>query len=144
MHFQVPEYIPRNIILLIRTICVPWLTANSLSMCYQQNKLLKNGSFLISLCLIRGGESTTDMASHILSDLVSYFTLDEINIDNWVFKLFYKVSTILCMVGASIGVAQSYFGKPISCQFSTIDQELANDYCWMHGSAYIPPEYQVF
>ena len=99
---------------------------------------------MISLCLIRGGESTTEMASHILSDLVSYFTLDEINIDNLVFKLFYKVSTILCMVGASIGVAQSYFGKPISCQFSTIDQELANDYCWMHGSAYIPPEYQVY
>ena len=83
------------------------------------------------------------MASHILSDLVAYFTLDEINIDNWVFKLFYKVSTIICMVGAMVGVAQTYFGKPISCQFSTIDQELANDYCWMHGSAYIPPEYQV-
>ena len=95
------------------------------------------------MSLIHGGGSTTDMASHILSDLVSYFTLDEINIDNWVFKLFYKVSTILCMLGASIGVAQSYFGKPISCQFTTIDQELANDYCWMHGSAYIPPEYQV-
>ena len=84
------------------------------------------------------------MASHILSDLVAYFTLDEINIDNWVFKLFYKVSTIICMVGAMVGVAQTYFGKPISCQFSTIDQELANDYCWMHGSAYIPPEYQVY
>ena len=79
-----------------------------------------------------------------MSDLVAYFTLDEINIDNWVFKLFYKVSTIICMVGAMVGVAQTYFGKPISCQFSTIDQELANDYCWMHGSAYIPPEYQVY
>ena len=46
------------------------------------------------------------MAQHLLSDLVSYFTLDEINIDNWTFKLYYKVSTILCMLGASIGVAQ--------------------------------------
>jgi hypothetical protein len=52
--------------------------------------------------------------AHLLSDLVSYFTLDEINIDNWVFKLYYKVSTILCMLGASIGVAQGYFGKPIT------------------------------
>ena len=52
--------------------------------------------------------------AHLLADLVSYFTLDEINIDNWVFKLYYKVSTVLCMLGASIGVAQGYFGKPIT------------------------------
>ena len=37
--------------------------------------------------------------AHLLSDFVAYFTLDEINIDNWVFKLYYKVSTILCMLG---------------------------------------------
>ena len=42
------------------------------------------------------------MASHILSDLVAYFTLDEISIDNWVFKLFYKVSTNICMVGTIV------------------------------------------
>jgi len=80
--------------------------------------------------------------AHLLADLVSYFTLDEINIDNWVFKLYYKVSTVLCMLGASIGVAQGYFGKPITCQFNGINSELADDFCWMHGSAYIPPEYQ--
>ena len=58
------------------------------------------------------------MAHHLLSDLVSYFTLDEINIDNVVFKLYYKVSTVICMLGATIGVAQSYFGKPITCSFN--------------------------
>jgi len=80
--------------------------------------------------------------AHLLADLVSYFTLDEINIDNWVFKLYYKVSTVLCMLGASIGVAQGYFGKPITCQFNGINSELADDFCWMHGSSYIPSEYQ--
>ena len=50
----------------------------------------------------------------------------------------------MTLTGASIGVAQSYFGKPISCQFSgDVNQDLANDYCWMHGSAYIPTQYQV-
>ena len=83
------------------------------------------------------------MASHILSDLVSYFTLDEINIENWVFKLYYKVSTVLCMMGTLVGVAQTYFGKPISCDFNGNFQEVASDYCWMHGSAYIPVQYQV-
>ena len=35
---------------------------------------------------------------------------DEINIDNWTFKLFYKVSCGLCIMGATIGVATQYFG----------------------------------
>ena len=80
------------------------------------------------------------MAQHLLSDLVNYFTIDEINIDNIVFKLYYKVSTVLCMLGASIGVAQAYFGKPISCEHGG---DLVNDYCWMHGGSYFPQEYQV-
>ena len=88
-------------------------------------------------------QGITIMASHILSDLVSYFTLDEINIENWVFKLYYKVSTVLCMMGTLVGVAQTYFGKPISCDFNGNFQEVASDYCWMHGSAYIPVQYQV-
>ena len=51
--------------------------------------------------------------SRLLSDLANYITIDEINIDNWTFKLFYKVSSALCMVGATIGVATQYFGDPI-------------------------------
>ena len=94
--------------------------------------------FLLELPLV-GLERDTAMAQHLLSDLVSYFTIDEINIDNLVFKLFYKVSTVLCMLGASIGVAQAYFGKPISCDFG---DDLYNDYCWMHGGSYFPQEYQ--
>jgi len=80
--------------------------------------------------------------AHLLRDLVSYFTLDEINIDNWTFKLFYKVSTVICMTGATVGIASQYFGDPISCQFEGIDSSLAQDYCWIHGSSYIPAEFQ--
>ena len=29
--------------------------------------------------------------AHMLKDLVDYFKLEEINIDNWTFKLYYKV-----------------------------------------------------
>jgi len=81
--------------------------------------------------------------AHLLQNLKDYFVLDEINIDNWTFKLFYKVSCALCMVGASIGVATQYFGDPISCEFQGINSDLAQDYCWIHGSSYIPPQYQA-
>ena len=32
--------------------------------------------------------------AHMLKDLVDYFKLEEINIDNWTFKLYYKVFCI--------------------------------------------------
>ena len=51
--------------------------------------------------------------AHLLASLKDYFELEETNIDNWAFKLFYKVSCGLCMVGATIGVASQYFGEPI-------------------------------
>lgn len=35
-----------------------------------------------------------------------------------------------------------YFGEPISCDFKGVDVEMATDYCWIHGSSYIPREYQ--
>jgi len=81
--------------------------------------------------------------AHLLSDLANYFTLDEVNIDNWTFKLYYKVSMVICMAGATVGIASQYFGDPISCEFQGISSDLAQDYCWIHGSSYIPPQYQA-
>ena len=51
--------------------------------------------------------------AHLLADFVNYFKLDEINIDNWTFKLFYKVSALICMVGTTVSIASRYFGNPI-------------------------------
>ena len=31
-----------------------------------------------------------------------------------------------------------YFGDPINCDFKGLDKNMANDYCWIHGSPYIP------
>jgi len=81
--------------------------------------------------------------AHLLTDLANYFKLDEINIDNWTFKLYYKVSFIVCMTGTTVSIASQYFGDPVSCDFQGINQDLAQDYCWIHGSSYIPGEYQA-
>ena len=51
--------------------------------------------------------------AHLLSDLANYFNLEETNIDNWTFKLYYKVSMVICMTGATVGIATQYFGDPI-------------------------------
>ena len=79
---------------------------------------------------------------HLVADIVKHFTFDDVNIDNWVFKLFYKGSFILFLMGSMVGILSQYFGEPINCDFKGIDSEMASDYCWIHGSSYIPPEYQ--
>ena len=51
--------------------------------------------------------------AHLLVNLKDYFEFDEINIDSWTFKLYYRFSCALCMLGATVGVASQYFGNPI-------------------------------
>jgi len=80
--------------------------------------------------------------AHLMHDLASWFKLDEIDIDNWMFKLYYRASALLCMTGATVGIATQYFGDPISCEFQGINSDLAQDFCWIHGTSYIPPQYQ--
>ena len=58
--------------------------------------------------------------AHLLSDLAHYFKLDETNIDNWTFKLFYKGSSVICMLGATVGIATQYFGDPIRLLFPPV------------------------
>ena len=42
-----------------------------------------------------------------------------------------------------VGILSQYFGDPINCDFKGLDKHMANDYCWIHGSPYIPHgEYQ--
>jgi len=80
--------------------------------------------------------------AHLVGDLAKYFQIDEINIDNWYFKLFYKGCTLVYFIGSMVGLLSQYFGDPINCDFSGVDSQLASDYCWIHGSGYIPRKYQ--
>ena len=56
-----------------------------------------SGALLLSSGLRRGGWRRCSWVvgmAHMLKDLVDYFKLEEINIDNWTFKLYYKVFCI--------------------------------------------------
>lgn len=60
------------------------------------------------------------------------FTWDEIDIDNWHWKLYSKVSAALCMLSAAICICSTYFGNAIDC-YGTEDKFITQ-YCWVHGS----------
>jgi hypothetical protein len=80
--------------------------------------------------------------AHLVGDIAKYFKIEEIDIDNIVFKLFYQGCVIVFFTGSMVGVMSQYFGEPINCDFKGIDGELASDFCWIHGSSYIEPQYQ--
>ena len=80
--------------------------------------------------------------AHLVGDIAKYFKIEEIDIDNLVFKLFYQGCVIVFFTGSMVGVMSQYFGEPINCDFKGIDGELASDFCWIHGSSYIPQQYQ--
>ena len=81
--------------------------------------------------------------AHLVEDITKYFQFEDLDIDNWNFKLCSKGCVILFFAGSMVGVMSQYFGEPIQCDFKGIDGETAKDFCWIHGSSYIPPEFQV-
>ena len=62
------------------------------------------------------------MALELLRSAKGIFKTDELTTDNAVFKLHYRV-TVAILIGSSlVGVAKQYFGDPINCQVSYVDE----------------------
>ena len=78
------------------------------------------------------------MLGDFVGEIVKYFQFDNTNIDNLVYKLFYKGCFILFLIGSTVGLLGQYFGDPIICNFSESIRDLANNYCWIHGQFHIP------
>ena len=59
------------------------------------------------------------MALEVFSSIRYFLKPEDISIDNWIFKLHYRVSVALMLGSSAIGVAKQYFGDPINCQVSS-------------------------
>ena len=83
------------------------------------------------------------MALDLLKSAKSILKIDDLTIDNIVFKLHYRV-TVAILVGSSlVGVAKQYFGDPINCQTSSgVSSAVLDDYCWIHSTFHVRAEYQ--
>ena len=69
--------------------------------------------------------------AELVSSVVKYLTVKETNIDNLVFKLYYKFTFVLLFASSVLLHLTQFFGDPITCNFG---KEYAEDYCWIHGS----------
>ena len=72
--------------------------------------------------------------AELVGTVVKYLTVKETNIDNFVFKLFYKFTFILLFTSSVLLHLTQFFGDPIDCSFAGGNSDFVEDYCWIHGS----------
>ena len=83
------------------------------------------------------------MAADLLSAVKGHFKFDDIESDNWVFKLYYKISFGICLAGSILCVASAYVGNPITCDHKNVPSlDVVHQYCWLHGTYTIDRRYQ--
>ena len=75
------------------------------------------------------------MASALIAELTSRFSLDGVDIDNWTFKFYSRVTVGIFMMAAAASTASSYGGDAIKCMSGTSYDE---SYCWLHGTSHLP------
>lgn len=60
------------------------------------------------------------MALDLLSSVRYLLKSEDISIDNWIFRLHYRITVLILLTSSAVGVAKQYFGDPINCQVSGV------------------------
>lgn len=73
-----------------------------------------------------------------------FFEVNQISIDNWSFKCFYKITTSILLTCSLMSTTKQFFGEPIQCDLRDggVNQGVLNSYCWMYSTFNIPPSFQ--
>lgn len=76
----------------------------------------------------------------------AFLEINQISIDNWSFKLFYKATTSILIACSILVVSTQFFGSPIQCDAgsasSGVEKDVLESYCWMYSSWSIPAHYK--
>ncbi|XP_022176722.1 innexin inx2-like [Myzus persicae] len=77
----------------------------------------------------------------VFGPVKSLLKIDEVCIDNFVFKLHYK-ATLCILLGCSILVTcRQYFGDAIDCMVDGIPSGIMDTYCWIYSTFTIPDRF---
>jgi len=76
----------------------------------------------------------------------AFLEINQISIDNWGFKLFYKATTSILIACSVLVVSTQFFGSPIQCDAGSaangVEKDVLESYCWMYSSWSIPAKYK--
>ena len=80
-----------------------------------------------------------------LEPLKKFCRGEKVAIDNPVFRLHYKVTVILFILGSVLLNGKQYFGEPIECTTrSEVPAKIVSTYCWITGTYTIPGDPTMF
>lgn len=79
-----------------------------------------------------------------LPDLQKYLRFDNIKIDNYVFRLHYKLTVAVFVAAGILVTSHQYIGDPIDCIVDGIPGDIMDTYCWIHSTFSIPSRYVIF
>ena len=75
----------------------------------------------------------------IFGPLKKLLKLDEVCIDNVVFRLHYKATVIVLVAFSLLVTSKTYIGDPIDCIVDgSIPASVMDTYCWIHSTYTIP------
>ena len=50
----------------------------------------------------------------------NFLEINQVSIDNWTFKLFYKFTTVYLVTSSVLSTAKQFFGSPIQCDAGSV------------------------
>jgi len=78
-----------------------------------------------------------DVIKSFNDDIKNIFKSKDVNLDNWSFKLFYRVTYGLLILASVLVFATQYIGDPIECAFpdnGNLLNKVFEKKCWIHGA----------
>ncbi|KAF0310466.1 Innexin inx2 [Amphibalanus amphitrite] len=71
----------------------------------------------------------------IFGSVKGMLKLDDVSTDNHVFRLHYKVTTVMLVIFSLLVTSHQYIGDPIDCySTSNIPDNVFDSYCWIHST----------
>ena len=52
----------------------------------------------------------------------NFLEINQVSIDNWTFKLFYKFTTVYLVTSSVLSTAKQFFGSPIQCDAGSVSK----------------------
>ncbi|XP_013780366.1 innexin inx2-like [Limulus polyphemus] len=75
----------------------------------------------------------------LLTNSLLKLKINTVNTDNHIFRLHYKLMTVVLLAFSVCVTAYQFFGQPIYCiQKDDIPERLVNTYCWIEGTFTVP------
>ena len=102
-----------------------------------------------------------DLIGAVTKATGSFLEINQVSIDNWGFKLFYKATTSILIACSVLVTMTQFFGSPIQCDAGSVyektissndlvyvqasggvEKDVLESYCWMYSTWSIPPKYK--